>query len=115
MFSMHTFIVWLVASLLLYLTAVVVPGFTISSFPRAMLAALVVGFLNMFIRPLLLFISLPITILTLGLFIFVVNAVVLRLAAGMIKGFDISGWLPATIGAFVLALMQVLSFRLFGI
>ncbi len=115
MFSMQSLIVWIVSSLLLYITAIIVPGFKISSFLRAMIAALVIGLLNMFIRPLLIFLSLPITIITLGLFIFVVNAIILRLAAGMLKGFDIHGWFPAIIGALVLALMQVISYNLMGI
>ena len=115
MLSTQGLVIWFVSSLLLYLTAMVVPGFKISSFMSAMLAALVVGFLNMFLRPLLIFLSLPITIMTLGSFIFVVNAVILRLAAGMLKGFDINGWVPAILGALVLAVMQVVSLNLFGI
>lgn len=115
MLSTQGLVIWFVSSLLLYLTAMVVPGFKISSFLNAMLAALVVGFLNMFLRPLLIFLSLPITIITLGLFIFVVNAVILRLAAGMLKGFDINGWVPAILGALVLAVMQMVSLNLFGV
>lgn len=115
MLSMENLIVWFVSSLLLYLTAVIVPGFKISSFPRAMLAALIVGLLNMLLRPLLVFLSLPITIITLGFFIFVVNAVILRLAAGMLKGFDINGWMPAIAGALVLAILRVVSFSFFAV
>ena len=115
MFSMDSLILWLVSSLLLYLTAVIVPGFKITSFGRALLAALIVGLLNMFIRPILIFLSLPINIITLGLFVFVINAVILRLAAAMLKGFDISGWIPAIIGAIVMALLNALAFMVFGV
>lgn len=106
-------IVWFLSSLLLYLTAVVVPGFKVESFTRAMIAAVVVGFFNMFLRPLLLFLTLPINIITLGLFTFVVNAIVLRLAAGLIKGFEIKGWGPAILGAIVMALLQVVAKLIF--
>ena len=98
---------WLTSSVLLYFTAVLVPGFTIHSLGRAMLAAAIVGLLNRVLRPLLLFITLPINILTLGLFTFVVNAIILRLSAGMLKGFDIKGWGPAILGAVVLSLLQL--------
>lgn len=105
---------WIISSIFLYLTAVVVPGFKIHSFGSAMIAALVVGFFNMLLRPILLLLTLPINILTLGLFTFIVNAIILRLAAGMLKGFDIKGWVPAVIGAIVLAIIQAVALMFFG-
>lgn len=97
---------WILSAICLYLTAVIVPGFIIKSFGSAMIASVVVGLFNALIRPILLFLTLPINILTLGLFTFVVNAIVLRLSAGLLKGFDINGWIPAIIGAVILALVQ---------
>lgn len=102
-------ILWLSSAIFLYITALIVPGFKISSFPRAMLAALVLGFFNASVKPFLLFISFPITFLTLGVFAFVISAVILRLSAAVMKGFDISGWIPAFLGALVLAALQMLS------
>ncbi len=107
-------VVWIFSSLCLYVTAALVPGFVIKGFGSAMVAAVFVGLFNAVIRPILLFLTLPINILTLGLFTFVVNAIVLRLAAGLLKGFDINGWIPAIIGAIVLAIIQSLLFWLFG-
>jgi len=106
--------VWLLSAAAIHITATLTPGFKIRSFGAAMLASVVLGLLNMTIRPLLLFLTLPINILTLGLFTIVINAVVLRLTAGLLKGFDISGWLPAILGAIVLALVQAFLFWVLG-
>lgn len=80
-----------------------------------MLASLLIGFLNMIFRPLLLLLTLPVNILTLGLFTFVVNATVLRLTASMLKGFNIKSWGPAIVGAFILALVNMIIFWIFPI
>lgn len=106
--------VWLLSAIVLMITAYVVPGFTIKSFGSAMWASLLVGLLNMLIRPILMFLSLPLNFLTLGLFTFVVNAIILRIAAGLLKGFDINGWFSAIIGAVVLALVNYLFYVLIG-
>lgn len=105
-------VTWVLSALCLYFTAVIVPGFIIKSFGSSLIAAVVVGLFNAIIRPVLLFLTLPINILTLGLFTFVVNAIVLRLAAGLLKGFDIEGWFPAILGAIVLAVIQALVYYL---
>lgn len=106
--------VWVLCSFAIYFTAAIIPGFAIKSFGSAMVASVVIGLLNMFLRPLLLILTLPINILTLGLFTIVVNAIVLRLSAGLLKGLDIDGWLPAIFGALFLALVQSLLFWIFG-
>jgi putative membrane protein len=110
----HLLLVWIVSALALMITAYVVPGFKIHSFGSAMWASVIVGLLNMLIRPILLFLTLPINFLTLGLFTFVVNAIVLRMAAGLLKGFDIDGWGSAIVGAVVLVLVNYLFLILFG-
>ncbi|HXH74727.1 MAG TPA: phage holin family protein [Bacteriovoracaceae bacterium] len=109
---MSLLVVWLLSALGLFLTSKVVKGFEVTTFGSAMLASLVVGFLNMILRPLLLLLTLPVNILTLGLFTFVVNAMVLRLAAGLLKNFNIKGWGPAILGAFILALINMVIFWL---
>lgn len=106
--------VWIISSVAIYLTATLTPGFTIKGFGSAMIASMVIGLLNVTIRPILLILTLPINILTLGLFTIFVNAIVLRLTAGLLKGFDIKGWFPAIIGAIVLALVQAFLFWIFG-
>ena len=111
---MNWLILWLGSSLLLYVTAVLVPGFKITSFPRAMIATIIIGFLNMLIKPILIFLTLPINILTLGLFTFVINAIILRLAAGVMKGFDISGWFPAILAAMVMTFLRIIALAVFA-
>jgi putative membrane protein len=113
-FMVHLLLVWIVSAAALMVTAYVVPGFKIHSFGSAMWASVLVGLLNMLIRPILLFLTLPINLLTLGLFTFVVNAIVLRMAAGLLKGFDIDGWGSAIIGAVVLVLVNYLFFMMFA-
>jgi putative membrane protein len=110
---MSLILVWLLSSLSLFITSRLVKGFEVSSFGSAMIASMVVGLLNMILRPLLLLLTLPVNILTLGLFTFVVNAMLLRLAASMLKGFNIKSWGPAIIGAFILSVVNMIIFWIF--
>ncbi len=95
---------WVVSGLALALTAALVPGFRIRGFGTAMIASLIVGVANVFIRPVLVFFSIPFYILTLGLFTFVVDAIILRLSAAFLSDFEIDGWISALLGAVILAL-----------
>lgn len=108
-------LVWVLSALGIFLTSRMVDGFEIKNFSSAMIASFIVGFLNMILRPVLLLLTLPVNILTLGLFTFVVNAIVLRLAAGLMSSFTIKGWSPAIIGAVVLAIVNVIIFWIFPI
>lgn len=99
---------WLVSGLALALTAAIVPGFRLKSFKSALIASLVIGVVNFFLRPIFLLLTLPFTILTLGLFIFVVDAILLRLSAALLEDFEISNWFSAVIGAVILALTSSL-------
>jgi len=105
---------WLVATLTVLLTAYFVPGFLVSGLGGGLIAAGVIGLVNLLMRPFLLFITLPINILTLGLFTWVVNAAVLRLAAFLAPGFHIEGWIPALIGAFLVSLFSAILNALIG-
>ena len=87
-------------------TAYIVPGFKVDNFTTALLASIVLGVVNTFIKPVLSFISLPITIITLGLFTFVINAVVLFIVSAVVPGVMISGWVPAILAAIVLAVVS---------
>ena len=95
-------------NLALVITANIVPGFKVDSFTSALLAAIVLGVINTFIKPVLLFLTLPLTVVTLGLFIFVVNAIVLRLTTLVVPGFAVDGWMPAILGAIVLSLASTI-------
>jgi putative membrane protein len=99
---------WLLHALALLITAHFVPGFVVASFGAALIAALVVGFLNMTLGLLLKVVTLPLGILTLGLFFLVINALILKLASGLVPGFLVETWGAALIGALVLALLHML-------
>lgn len=96
----------LVNALALIITAKIVPGFAIDGFWAAVFAAIILGVLNTFIRPILIILTAPINILTLGLFTFVVNAVVLRLTELLVPGLVIQGWITAILAAIVLAVVS---------
>jgi putative membrane protein len=97
-------------ALALMLVANVVPGISVQSFPIALLAAVIIGLVNALIRPILQILSLPITILTLGLFCLVINAAMFGLAAWLTPGFTVMGFWPAFWGALIYgALTTVIS------
>lgn len=94
----------LVTALVLIFVSYVVPGFTVVSITAALIAALVLGVVNAVVVPVLNLIALPLNILTLGLFSFVVSAVGLQLAAALVQGFRIDTFWHALLGAIVIAL-----------
>jgi putative membrane protein len=98
----------LLNTLALIITAYIVPGFKVDSFTAALLAAIVLGLINTFVKPILLLLTLPLTIITLGLFMFVVNAIVLRLTTLVVPGFMVDGWMPAILGAIVLSVTSTI-------
>lgn len=101
----QTLLHWAVSAFALVITAYLVRGFKVKSFGAALLAAFVIGIANVIIWPILIFLTLPINILTLGLFTFVVNAMVLRLCAAILPGFNITSWMAGIFGAIILALV----------
>lgn len=108
---MGMLLTWFLCACCIYITAAIVPGFKIKSFWSSFGAAFVIGFLNMLLKPILIVLTFPINFLTLGLFTFVVNACILKIAAKMLKNFEIDGWVPAIFGAIVLALVQSIFFQ----
>lgn len=90
-------------ALVLLLLANVIPGIGLSSIGAAIVAALVLSVLNAVVRPILVFLTLPVTVLTLGVFLFVVNAAVFSLAAWLVPGFVVQGIVPALVGAVVVS------------
>ena len=97
-------IYWLVSGAALYVTAALVPGFRIQGFGTAVLASLIISAVNWVLRPILIVLSLPLTVLTLGFFLFVIDAIILRICAGMMEKFEISNWFSAVMGAIILAM-----------
>src|SRR5260221_11453478 len=89
-----------------FLAANLGPGISVASPGAALVAGLILGIVNAIIRPLLFLLTLPFTILTLGLFIFVVNAICLALVAWLVPGFSLSGFGAAFIGAIVISLVS---------
>ncbi|GAP38798.1 putative membrane protein [Piscinibacter sakaiensis] len=90
---------WLLLAAALLLVAYLYPGVSVGSFGAAMIAALVLGLLNTLLRPVLVLLTLPVTLLTLGLFLFVINAAMFYLAAHVLAGFTVSGFGAALIGS----------------
>ncbi len=95
-------------ALALIITAYVVPGISVSGFLSAILAAIVLGLINTFIKPLLVFLTAPLNFLTLGLFSFVVNAFVLWLVTFFVPGFRVDSLLSAILGAIVLSVVSTI-------
>ena len=96
----------LVSALALLVAAYLVPGIEVSSLYIALIAAAVLGLLNLTARPVLIVLTLPITILTLGLFIFIINALLFWFVASFIDGFVVDGFLPALIGSVVVSIVS---------
>jgi putative membrane protein len=99
---------WLLSALALVVVSHLVPGFYVTGFVPALVAALVIGLLNATVGLVLKIVTFPISILTLGLFLLVINGLMILLASAVVRGFHVSGLLPATIGAAVLALLGML-------
>lgn len=103
----------LINTLALIATTYIVPGFAVDSIWTAVLAAIVLGVVNTFIRPVMLLVTLPLNIVTLGLFTFVINALMLWVSAYFVRGFQIENWMSAIMAAIVLAFVSTLLGMLF--
>ncbi|HQS37944.1 MAG: hypothetical protein B7Y16_09465 [Methylotenera sp. 24-45-7] len=103
---MKLILVWLLNALALLAVAYLVPGIHVAGFAAALVAALVIGLVNMIIRPILVLLTLPITLLTLGLFILVINGLLFYLVANWIQGFDVTTITAGIFGALVYSLLS---------
>jgi len=99
---------WLLNTLVLLLVGYLTPGIRFDSFWSALIAALVLGLLNALVRPILLLLTLPINILTLGLFTLVINALIFWLTSSIVKGFEIANFSSAFIGALIYTIIVML-------
>ena len=95
---------WLLLAAALLLVAYLYPGVAVASFGTAMIAALVLGLLNTVVRPLLVLLTLPVTLLTLGLFLFVINALMFWAAASVLSSFHVASFTAALIGSLLYSL-----------
>jgi len=99
-------LVWLINTVALIAVAYLLPGVSIASFGAALVAALVLGLVNAVIRPILVLLTLPATILTLGLFIFVINGLLFWFVGSFIQGFTVAGFWWGVLGAIVYSLVS---------
>jgi putative membrane protein len=105
---MHFLLHWLLSAFSLMIVAHVVPGFRVAGFGTALVAAVAIGLVNATIGVLLRLLTLPLTVLTLGLFSFVLNALLLWMAAALVPGFAVAGFAAALLGSIVLTLVNAL-------
>lgn len=103
---MNLLLRWLVYTLAIAITGYLLPGVHIESFAAALVAALVLGLINAVLRPILIILTLPATILTLGLFILVINALLILLAANIVPGFSVDGFWWACLFGIILSLVN---------
>ena len=100
---------WIINAAALLLVAYLYPGVTVETFWAAMIAALVLGLINAVVRPLLVLLTLPVTLLTLGLFLFVINALLFWLAAEIVPGFKVTGFVAALVGSVLFSLITLVT------
>ena len=99
---------WVLSALAVWIVSHVVPGISVSGPTAALIAALAIGFINATVGALLKVLTFPLTVLTLGLFWFVINAAMLKLASVLVPGFEVRGFFAAFVGAIVLSVVSSL-------
>jgi len=97
---------WTILTVSIIIASYLLEGIRISSFFSAFFAAAALGILNALFRPILLILTLPINVLTLGLFTFIINALMLKMASGIIPGFDVQGFWTAVIGSLIISVIS---------
>ncbi len=103
---MTLILVWILNAVALLAVAYLLPGIVVASFGSALWAALILGLVNMLVKPVLILLTLPITIVTLGLFLFVINALLFWFVGSVLTGFKVNGFWWAVIGALVYSLIS---------
>jgi putative membrane protein len=104
--TMRLIINWIVSAISLLVVAYLVPGIYVHSFGAALIAAAVIGIINATLGLFLKIITLPLTLITLGIFWFIINALMLELASYLVRGFEVRGFAPAFVGAIVLSVVS---------
>ena len=100
---------WLLNAAALLLVAYLYPGVAVASFFAAMMAALILGLVNAVVRPILVILTLPVTLLTLGLFLFVINALLFWFVAEIVQGFHVTGFVAALVGSILYSLITLVT------
>jgi putative membrane protein len=103
---MRILLVWLMNALALIAVAYLVPSITVRSFTAALVAALLLGLVNAVVRPILIVLTLPATILTLGLFIFVLNGLLFWFVGSFVRGFEVHGFWAGLIGSILFSIVS---------
>ena len=106
--AMKILIKWLLSAASLLFVAYVYSGVEVQSFTSALIAAFVIGLFNVVLRPVLVLLTLPVTIVTLGLFLFVINALMFWAAATVLDGFQVNGFVAALVGSLIYSVLGVL-------
>lgn len=107
-YLIQALVTWLLNASALMVTSHLIPGMRVQGFSTALVAALVLAVVNTLVLPLLTLLTLPITLLTLGVFWLILNGAMLKLTAALIPGFTVQGWFPAIVGAILLTIVQAL-------
>ncbi|HET57836.1 MAG TPA: phage holin family protein [Deltaproteobacteria bacterium] len=102
----YIFIRWLILTVAVLAAAYVLDGVQVQSFWAALFTAAVLGFMNTFFRPILLLLTLPINVLSLGLFTFIINALLIKMASGVVPGFDVIGFWTAVFAALIISIVN---------
>jgi putative membrane protein len=105
---LHLILVWFVSALALWLVARIIPGIEVRDFGAALFAVLVIAIVNAVIGPVVKFFGFPLIFLTLGLFLLIINAFLLKLASLFTPGFKVRGFLPALLGSVVLTILTTI-------
>src|SRR5687767_9491053 len=103
---MRLLLVWLINTIALLAVAYLMPSVTIASLGAALIASAVLGLVNTIIRPILVLLTLPVTVLTLGLFIFVINGLLFWMVASWLEGFEVAGFWSGVFGAILFSLVS---------
>lgn len=104
---MNVIVRWLIYALLIIFVSWIIPGIEVDNFLSAMFVCIILALVNAFIKPLLQIITLPVTILTMGLFTLVINALMFMLAGWITPGFEVEGFLSALLGSLLLSLFSI--------
>ena len=103
---------WLASAIIIIIAAYLLPGVHVASFWTALVVALVLGILNILVKPLIILLTLPITIVTLGLFLLVINALLVLLAGNIVPGFQVDGFWWAFLFSVLISVINMLTARL---
>lgn len=109
---MKLFLKLLLTALAVIVLANILPGIVVNNYITAIIVAVTISLLNMFVRPLLVFFTLPATIITFGLFLFVINAIIILLAGKLVTGFDVNGFFTALLFSVLLSIFRSFLFSL---